>query len=513
MSNVLRLLLVEDDPGDAEKVKQLLSKATQSRFEIEWTDTLEGAALALSASRFDSLLLDLGLSQTTGLEGLVKIQSVGPHVPVIIVTNENDESLALRALQVGAQDYLVKGSLTTDNLVRSIRHATERHALVRRLTDAQIVLEKRRRRLAKLYRTAYKFVDNVSHEFRTPLTVIKEYVSLIKDGIVGPVSDEQRRMLAVVEDRADDLNTMVDDMLDVSKLEAGILGVYRKRCQAADILARVRPALERKALAKGVQLESDLEAHLPSVYCDAEKAGRVLVNLAVNAIKFCGQPGLVRLSCRKSRNSPGVEFSVSDNGPGISPENQRQLFRRFKQLSETAPSGAKGFGLGLSIAKELAEANLGEIRLDSEPGRGSTFSFTLPADDCQEVMRRYLGRVGKLRNGPPQLSLVKAEVDPSTSAPLADDVDGFLSCLLRYNDLVLRIGPNRWLIALPVPDGEAATFLRRAAKALADAARNRIGEPYPRIEFRRLGTWPVGRPREILDVLSDVVRCEEAVDV
>ncbi|HUY89501.1 MAG TPA: hybrid sensor histidine kinase/response regulator [Pirellulales bacterium] len=513
MSNTLRLLLAEGDLSDAEMVKRLLSKATHSQFQIEWTDTLEGAALALSASRFDGMLLDLGLPGTQGLEGLVKILSVDPRVPVIIVTDQNDEELALRALQVGAQDYLVKGSLTTDNLVRSIRYATERHALVRRLTDARIVLENRHRRLAKLYRTAYKFVDNVSHEFRTPLTVIKEYVSLIKDGIVGEVSDEQRRMLAIVEDRADDLNTMVDDMLDVSKLEAGILGVYRKRCQATDILARVRPALERKAFTKGVRLESDVEANLPPIYCDPEKAGRVLVNLAINAVKFCGQPGRVRLSCRRSRNPPGVEFSVSDNGPGISAENQRLLFRRFKQLSETVRSGAKGFGLGLSIAKELVEANLGEIRLDSEPGRGSTFSFTLPLDDCQEVVRRYLHRVGKLRNGPPQLSLVRAEVDPSTAAPLAEDVDGFLSCLLRYNDLVLRVGPSRWLVVLPVPEDQVAAFLRRAEKAFAEAARNRVGDPYPRIDFRHLGTWPVDHDKAILAEMSDIARCEEAVDV
>ena len=513
MSDVIRLLLAEDDPSDAEMIKRLLSSATRSQFEVEWTDTLDGAGLAASSGLFDALLLDLGLPGALGLEGLAKLLGVNPRVPVIIVTHRDDEAMALAALQVGAQDYLVKGTLTTDNLERSIRYATERHALVRRLTDAQLVLESRHRRLAKLYRTAHKFVDNVSHEFRTPLTVIKEYVSLIKDGIVGEVSDEQRKMLATVEDRADDLNTMVDDMLDVSKLEAGILGVYRKRCQAIDILARVRPALERKALAKGVRLESDIEAHLPAVYCDAEKAGRVLVNLAVNAIKFCGRPGRVRLSCRKTRDHASVEFSVSDNGPGISPENQRLLFRRFKQLAPTVRSGGKGFGLGLSIAKELAEANLGEIRVASVPGQGSTFSFTLPVDDCQEVMRRYLRRIGEMRRRPPPVSLVKAEVEHSTSATLAEDVDGFLSCLLRYNDLLLRVGPRRWLIALPTPGDEVAAFRRRAEKTFREAARNRVGVPYPRIDFRSLGTWPACDRQAILAELSDFARAEEVVDV
>jgi signal transduction histidine kinase len=162
-------------------------------------------------------------------------------------------------------------------------------------------LETKYQRLARLYRTAHQFVDNVSHEFRTPLTVIKEYVSLIREGIVGPVSDEQSKMLHVVEDRADDLNTMVDDMLDVSKLESGLLGVYRQECDIAQVLRHVRPALERKAVVKGVELQWDIEPGLPSIYCDPEKAGRVLINLSINAIKFCGQPGHVRISCARSR--------------------------------------------------------------------------------------------------------------------------------------------------------------------------------------------------------------------
>ena len=512
MCKLVQLLLADDDAGDAEVVKRLLSKSTRLRFEIEWAKTLEGAVRALSSGRFDVLLLDLGFPGTRNLDGLARIQSANAGVPIVIVTEKNDEALALRALKEGAQDYLFKGNLTTDYLVRSIDYATERHRLVMRVAEAKLILENKNQRLNKLYRTAHKFVDNVSHEFRTPLTVIKEYVSLIKDGIVGSVSDEQRQMLTIVEDRADDLNIMVDDMLDVSKMEAGLLGVHRKQCTVTDILAHVRPAVERKAAAKSVQLEWDIAVNLPTIYCDPEKAGRVLINLAINAIKFCGQPGHVRLSCCHRPDLPGVEFSVTDNGTGISAENQQAIFRRFKQLSESVRSSStKGFGLGLSIAKELVEVNLGEIRVDSEPGRGSTFSFTLPPADSAEIMRLYLHRIGQLRNGPPFVSLVQADIAELTLGDLADDVDKFLSFLLRYNDLVVRIGPRRWFIVLPVSESEVPAFRQRAEKAIGEDSRNRLGDPFPVIDLQFVGTWRVAAGEEMLTRLRAILPTEEAV--
>jgi hypothetical protein len=237
----------------------------------------------------------------------------------------------------------------------------------------------------------------------------------------------------------------------------------------------------------------------------------VLINLSINAIKFCGQPGRVRVSCHRSLDTACVELSVTDNGPGISAENQQAIFRRFKQLSESVRSSTKGFGLGLSIAKELAEANLGQIHLESQPGQGSTFSFTLPVADPLEIMRRYLHRMGEIRNGPQHLSLVQAEIDESAAERLADDVDTYLSCLLRYNDLLLRAGTHRWLIVLPLPESEVAAFRQRAAKALNEANRNRLGESLPAIQFEFSGSWHVGARKQILARLRAILPSEETV--
>jgi signal transduction histidine kinase len=512
------VLLVEDNLADAKLALHGLEKSRTTSFVVEHVDQLSEALSRLARGGIDVALVDLSLPDSSGMETFQAIHAAAPTVPIVVLTGLDDERVVLEMLHQGAQDYLFKHEVEPKLMARSLRFAIERQrtaaleSCILRLAATQAVLKTKNRRLAKLCRTAHEFVDNVSHEFRTPLTVIKEYVSLVKDGVVGAVSDEQQQMLTIVETRADDLNTMVDDMLDVSKLEAGLLGVHRNNCQVSEIVAHVWPAIERKAAVKDVQLEINVDPQLPPVYCDAEKAGRVLINLTANAIKFCGQPGRVWVNCDLEPDGTGVIFTVNDNGDGINPKDQQAIFRRFKQLGESARSSTKGFGLGLNIAKKLVELNLGVISVDSKIGCGSTFSFTLPRADSPEVLRRYLKRVKILRNGSAQVSLVQAEIDEATSTTLADDVNSFLSGQLRSDDLLFRDRPARWLVVLPVAESEIAAFRERIAGEVGATNRNRLGKPLPDIGWEVLGAWHVtGNQDDILSGLSNALVSAEGV--
>ena len=297
--------------------------------------------------------------------------------------------------------------------------------MLRGLEQSKELLKQKNRRLARLYKTAQRFVDNVSHEFRTPLTVIKEYATLICDGLAGDVNDEQQRMLNIVVDRADDLNTMVDDMLDVSKVEAGMLGAWRRNCRVADVVRHVMPALALKAQVHGVKLETDVSPRLPAVYCDGEKLGRAIINLTVNGIKFSRQPGVVRLWVQDQPEAREVVVGITDNGPGIDEEQQTAIFKRFKQLDTNIRRSTKGFGLGLCIAKELIELNLGTMNMVSKVGQGSTFSLTVPWADPIEVTTRYLKQLAVQPRKSPTVSLLRAEVDEAVDDSLCNDADAF----------------------------------------------------------------------------------------
>jgi hypothetical protein len=375
-------------------------------------------------------------------------------------------------------------------LVNAVRYAMQRQQLLQEITSAKALVEKKNKRLAEMYETAHRFVDNVSHEFRTPLTVIKEYTSLLRDGVVGAISDEQRGFLDIVNDRADDLNTMVDDMLDVGRLEAGRLGAWRKNCTVAEIIGSLGSALKRKAQVKGVELTIDVCDGLAEVYCDEEKAARVIVNLTVNAIKFC-QPGShVRIAAVNDERC-GVRIAISDDGPGIDQAHRDEIFERFKQLHTDVRSSCKGFGLGLNIAKVLVDLNFGEMDLQSTLGQGSTFSFTLPPAEPLKVIERYLERVKCLSQQEQQVSVLTASIVATADASSADDVDWYLNSLLRRNDLLFRLCTNQWLlvIAATAPDLEA--FQASAKSMLRDINRNRPQGPLPQLDMSMEGTWPL----------------------
>lgn len=496
----IRLLLLEGDPGDAELMRQAVAR-TQERFELAWVCSLADALAELKLRRFDAALVDLAAPDCHGVDTVAEIRRQEPDLPILALTSHANDELALEAIDQGAQDYLVKDELLLANapehvLARSIRYAIHRQqtyariqTLARRLQSHQKLVETKNRRLARLFTTTQRFVDNVSHEFRTPLTVIKEYVSLLRDGLLGPVGSEQCRFLDVVADRTEDLNRMVDDMLDVSKLDAGLLRVSRTSCTVREVFHHVMPSLERKAAVKGVRLSFDLASDLPPVYCDADKAGRVIINLAVNAIKYCGQPGEVRLTAHADELAQEVVIGVSDNGPGIEPRDLQRIFGRFQQLEGGRRDSTKGFGLGLCIARELVHLNFGDIAVESQPGQGSTFRFTLPVDDAVEVMRRSARHVSRLRRRWSRVTLVTATVAGRPTDDAVEDVDAFLSYILRPSDLRFKVGEGRWLLALAGGDETVGRFRKRADRTWHDANRNRPRGSLPRIVYSRDSAW------------------------
>lgn len=499
----ISVLLLEDD----EDYRRLLDKKLRTvaqPYEIDWVETATDAVLRLEVRSYDVILSDLTVPDSQGAETIVRLRKHGSTTPIIALTSLDDEDLQETIIASGGQDYLVKGETTGEEIKRAIQHAIQRQqafneklGLMSQLAKSYSLLEeqaellrKKNRRLQRLNKTAHEFVDNVSHDLRTPLTVIKDFVGLIREGLVGEINEEQRSMLDKVAVRADDLNHMVDDLLDVSKIEAGLLGCWRRSVSPLEMIDRAASMLQQRAAVKGVSFSADRPDDLPEVYCDMEKAGRVISNLAVNAIKFTPAGGNVRLWAEADPVQQQVVIGVTDDGPGIPPESLGELFGRFKQEDEGVKTETKGFGLGLSIAQKLVRLNLGQLSVRSQVGKGSTFSFTLPHNDATEVFRRWLGlrrdRLGNER----LLELTASESEG------ADELDHFLTGLLRREDLLLRVADNRWLLAQVVSPSEAEAWCERAMKNFAKANRNRPAGPLP--EFR-INVSTVWRPSDSFD--------------
>jgi len=232
------------------------------------------------------------------------------------------------------------------------------------------------------------FIANISHDIRTPLASAKEAISLVLDGVVGELSDAQRRFLSIAIENIDSLNSLLNELLEVSKLESRKLSYEYKLVTIEPIIEKVIESQSPIANRKHIEIVKNLNP-TPAIYADPTCIRRVVFNLLSNAIKFTSEGGRVEIStCTVDENSPIIKqhnltptkyvmVSVSDTGPGIAPEDMDRIFKRFVKLNNTAPR--VGVGLGLSISKEIVEAHGGKIWAESEPGKGSTFSFVIPA--------------------------------------------------------------------------------------------------------------------------------------
>ncbi|NND96177.1 MAG: hybrid sensor histidine kinase/response regulator [Pirellulaceae bacterium] len=521
-----QILLIEDDDGDAMLVRRAL-RGSSILHELTWVTSLVDALDHLHEHSVSIILTDLGLPDCSGIDAVAKLRAATKDTTIIVLSGLENSATQLQALDQGAQDYMIKPEISTFTLERAIEHGTHRlknERKVRRLLDAvnnqklelqrqAKLLDKKNRRLRRLCKTAQQCINNVSHDFRTPLTVVKEYASLIADGVVGDVQPEQIRMLQVIGDRVDDLNNMVDDMLDVSRQNSGLLCANRLACHADTLLSRLITGLHQKALLRGITLQVKIDEDLPGVFCDPEKVGRVVMNLITNAIKFTQPGGTVIVRAEACQANNEVRISVSDDGPGISPDDCQLIFKRFEQVKNGLQNTAKGFGLGLSIAKELVALNLGTISLQSVLGEGSTFSFTIPVNDPIVVSRLYIQRLNAISRNRAHVSLLMGKCDAPT-AKEEREVGDFLVGIHHSRDLVFDLGEGKWLLLVCANRNRVDQVIGRAQRERDSVNRNRPSGPLPAIEFEHIGSFHTKTAGDsLLDAIGAIACRSEAENV
>lgn len=373
------------------------------------------------------------------------------------------------------------------------------------LAEVNLKLTQQNQKLEQMTDRAHRFVDDVSHEFRTPLTVIKEFTSIIADGLGGPLNEQQSEWLRTIEVATVDLNQMVEDFLDSSKLRAGRLRVDRCRREVDRIFAGVRPLLARKAAARSIRLAEEVPADLPAVFADEEKVRRIIMNLATNAIKFSPEGSEVRLTAR-ALASGDVEIAVHDRGPGLTPSDMQQLFERFRQLPNAMTPSVKGFGLGLNIARQLAWLNLGRIGVSSKEGSGATFSFTLPPNDPVLIVSRFFERLRECEEPPTVLAALRAA--PSSPEPDVSATRRQLAAMTRPSDIILPASDGVSFV-LCGPTTSAQGWVERLQTMAQDTAGTR-GEGH-KLEVSLVASWLY--PSQIEEARAGILAAlaEEAV--
>ena len=416
MSQPAQVLLIEDNPGDADLVRLRLVESN-TPVNVSCFNRLSDGLASLASHPPTVVLLDLNLPDSHGLETFRKVLEKAPDIPVVILSGQEDEALAMKAIHQGVQDYLVKGDMTSRNLERSMRYAIERQALLRSLEISrkqQIEFKNR-------------FLSHVSHELRTPLNCIHQYVSLLFDGLAGPVAPEQRDHLQTVLKSVNQLHAMIRDLLEATRAESGKLRV-ETRCLALVELVQQAVAMMRPlAQEKGISVELITGPRIPLLHADPDRILEVLINLIDNAIKFTPNGGSITVKANALETDSEVAYvSIADSGCGITPEAQPLIFERLYQDPDSIDGSRNGLGLGLFIAKELVTLHGGRIWVASQAGEGSTFTFTLPIYSLSKLLKPVITHGEKLRDS---IVLVRVDVKPLSNHPRGNWRETCRQCL------------------------------------------------------------------------------------
>ena len=360
MSTIKRILLVEDNPADACLLRESFHKDGSLEVDLVCATSMAEAEKYLAAVGFDFILLDPCLPDAQGLVAIRRARIVAPDVPMIVLTGVDDETLSTKSLQEGAQDYLIKGQFEARGLLRTLRCAAERKRL-ERLRD--------------------EFVSTVSHELRTPLTAIAGSLGLLMGSAAGMLPEPAARLVGIAHNSSQRLVRLVNDILDIEKLDYGHAAFDFKRVEVGALVSETVESIRGYADGRGVKVRIESATAPSDVWTDADRLAQVVTNLLSNAIRFSPADSEVVVSAGKKAGSDAVVISVRDHGQGISADFKSRIFGRFAQADGTNARREGGTGLGLSIARQIVDRLGGQIGFADAVGGGTIFHVELPISD------------------------------------------------------------------------------------------------------------------------------------
>lgn len=371
-----RVLLID---GDSSEASRLAGELLPERFHASTSPSLEAGLAHLTTQSADVVLLDLDLPDSEGVGTLERFRKVEPELPVVVIIRSSSPELGPLLVQAGAQDCVRGDTVDARRLVRSLEFAIERQAQARS-TDRTRTRELLTREVQLQMKD--QVLSRVSHELRSPISAIHEFLSLLSDGFAGDLNSEQRSYVDVALQGANQLDRMVGDLLDTSRIALGRLDVRKRQIRMRDIVEDCVRLTSPAAKAKDLEVMVALETDADLVEADPHRLAQVLTNLVENSIKFTPVAGRIQIAVAEEPASEGapvrVRVRVEDSGPGIAPAERATIFESLHQLATDGPGYRTGLGLGLHIARQLVALHDGEIGVTDSPLGGAGFFFLLP---------------------------------------------------------------------------------------------------------------------------------------
>lgn len=471
-----KILVVDDEAQARSSIERILTKAG---YEVIQTVSGREALYILKQRKVDCILLDYLMPEMDGLEVLriIRADSELKIIPTIILTALDKDEAVIAGLNAGADDYLVKAS-SPDIIIARIEAMLRLGKLQRDLYEKNILCEQSNAELRKLDILKSEFIAAVSHELRTPLSITKEGLNLVLDEVAGKLNPQQRELLEVSRNNIERLGRIINDILDMSKIEAGKLPLHKNIVDIVQLVRDLFAFHKDTAEQKGIKFSLEAPRHKVCAYLDSERITQVITNLVSNALKFTNEGGSIKLKLREDDRD--LIFAVEDTGIGIAESDFSRVFDKFQQLAKTYDAREKGTGLGLSIAKKIVDMHKGRIWFTSKLGEGSEFAFSLPKHSQEDMLREHISNsIDEAKGRFSKFTVLGMGIFPSPDAPVMEAIQDCIKKILRRPQDSVLIYKDRIVI-----------FLGDITKENAQSVKKRIIESCgkfacPEAEFKK----------------------------
>jgi CheY-like chemotaxis protein len=397
MNTINKILIVDDSEANLDYLKELL---LEQSYKVAIAKNGPTAIQKARSQQFDLILLDFVMPEMNGIEVCQRIKelSIQKDTPIIFLTANQNETNLKQAFDAGAVDYITKPFSNIELLSRVKNHLN-------------LVKSRKELAIAKEYaesatKAKGEFLANMSHEIRTPMNGIITVIDFLRE---TGLSTKQSDLVDIIQTSSDNLLSIINDILDFSKIEAGQVELEELNFNLKEELKTVLKPLEFRAKDKGLILKLKVDQSIPEIVNgDILRLNQIIINLVNNAIKFTQTGGIfieVNL-LEESTRSLNLEFQIKDTGIGIKKENQKKLFKSFSQTDASSTRKYGGTGLGLAISKNLVKMMQGDIRVDSEYKKGSTFIFNIVLQKKKSFRKKEKTKVIEVGKDIPRKSIL-----------------------------------------------------------------------------------------------------------
>jgi signal transduction histidine kinase len=377
-SKEVAILIVDDNPTNCELLSKRLNR---QGYRCSQAFSGKQALQMVARQAPDIMLLDMMMPEMDGLEVLAILRQSHDSIslPVLMVTARNQGEDVVSAFAAGANDYIEK-PVDFPVLVARLQHHLEHKRLDDEVKTSRARLEEQNRKLEVGNQYKDNFLSSMSHELRTPLNAVLGFSEVLLDEMLGPLNDKQKQYCSEIYNSGSYLLLIINDLLDLSKIEAGKLELELQRSDVRPLIEAVQGLMKEKAQRHGITLVCQIDEQVNQVEWDPLRVKQMLINLLGNALKFTESGKRVTLSASLAGDEQ-VMLSVADEGCGISAEDLQRIFQPFEQaVSPMRKTHVEGTGLGLALVSRLASLHGGRVEVESEVGVGSRFTLYLPRE-------------------------------------------------------------------------------------------------------------------------------------